>query len=105
VTTLAYGSRPHPALGRGAALSALVHVGLLAVLFLGVRFQSHPPAVVTVTLRIPTTAVEPIVSVVVMDVGLTTVTGPTVTSVLLQMSKPSELARQPKTFTLASVIP
>jgi colicin import membrane protein len=50
VTTLAYGSRPHPALGRGAALSALVHVGLLAVLFLGVRFQSHPPAVVTVEL-------------------------------------------------------
>jgi colicin import membrane protein len=50
VTTLAYGSRPHPALGRGAALSALVHLALLAVLFLGVRFQSHPPAVVNVEL-------------------------------------------------------
>ena len=42
-----------------------------------------PTDVVTVTLRMPTTAVEPIVNVVVIDVGLTTVTGPTVTSVLL----------------------
>jgi colicin import membrane protein len=32
------------------ALSALVHLVLLAVLFLGVRFQSHPPAVVNVEL-------------------------------------------------------
>jgi colicin import membrane protein len=31
-------------------LSALVHLALLAVLFLGVRFQSHPPAVVNVEL-------------------------------------------------------
>jgi len=38
------------ALGCERVQSALVHVGLLAVLFLGVRFQSHPPAVVTVEL-------------------------------------------------------
>ena len=45
-----YGSRPRPALGRAAALSALVHVGLVAVLVLGVRFQSKPPESVTVEL-------------------------------------------------------
>jgi hypothetical protein len=39
--------------------------------------------VVTVTLRAPNAAVELIVKFVVMDVGSTTVTGPTVTSVLL----------------------
>jgi len=50
VSTLAYGSPPHPALGRSASLSALVHLGLLAVLFVGVRFQSHVPAVVNVEL-------------------------------------------------------
>jgi len=50
VSTLAYGSPPHPALGRSASLSALVHLGLLAVLFVGVRFQSHAPAVVNVEL-------------------------------------------------------
>jgi colicin import membrane protein len=45
-----YGSRPRPALGRAAALSALVHVALIGVLFLGVRFQSSPPDTVTVEL-------------------------------------------------------
>jgi colicin import membrane protein len=45
-----YGSRPRPALGRAAALSALVHVALLVVLFLGVRFQSSAPETVTVEL-------------------------------------------------------
>jgi len=50
VSTLAYGSRPHPALGRAATLSALVHLALLVVLFLGVRFQNRPAAVVTVEL-------------------------------------------------------
>lgn len=45
-----YGSRPRPALGRAATLSALVHICLLAVLFLGVRFQSNPPDIVTVEL-------------------------------------------------------
>ncbi|MFN2645149.1 MAG: energy transducer TonB [Burkholderiales bacterium] len=46
----AYGSHPRPALGRAAVLSALVHLLLLSVLFFGVRFQSSPPAVVTVEL-------------------------------------------------------
>ena len=45
-----YGSRPRPALGRAATLSAVVHVCLIAVLFLGVRFQSNPPDTVTVEL-------------------------------------------------------
>ena len=46
----AYGSRGHPALGRSFVLSGFVHLMLLAVLFLGVRFQSSPPAVVNVEL-------------------------------------------------------
>jgi colicin import membrane protein len=45
-----YGSRPRPAMRRAAVLSAVVHIGLLAVLFFGVRFQSNPPATVTVEL-------------------------------------------------------
>jgi len=45
-----YGSRPRPALGRSATLSAVVHACLIAVLFLGVRFQSNPPETVTVEL-------------------------------------------------------
>jgi len=48
-----YGSRPRPALGRAAALSALVHVALIAVLFIGVRFQSSAPETVTVELWEP----------------------------------------------------
>jgi colicin import membrane protein len=45
-----YGSRPRPAMKRAAVLSALVHGCLIAVLFLGVRFQSNPPETVTVEL-------------------------------------------------------
>ncbi|HYY61661.1 MAG TPA: energy transducer TonB [Burkholderiales bacterium] len=45
-----YGSRPRPAMKRAAALSAVVHVCLVAVLFFGVRFQSNPPETVTVEL-------------------------------------------------------
>jgi colicin import membrane protein len=45
-----YGSRPRPAMRRAAVLSAVVHLCLLAVLFFGVRFQSNPPATVTVEL-------------------------------------------------------
>ena len=47
---LPYGSRARPALGRAAALSGLVHLVLLAVMVLGVRMQSNPPATVTVEL-------------------------------------------------------
>ena len=50
LTTGRYGSRPRPALGRAATLSVLVHACLIAVLFLGVRFQSNPPETVTVEL-------------------------------------------------------
>jgi colicin import membrane protein len=39
-----------PALGPAFALSALVHIVLVAVLFLGVRWQSHPPETVSVDL-------------------------------------------------------
>jgi colicin import membrane protein len=42
--------RSQPALAPSVALSALVHLLLIAVLFLGVRFQSHPPSTVTVEL-------------------------------------------------------
>ncbi len=45
-----YGSRGHPALGRSFVLSAIVHLLLATVMFLGVRFQSSPPAVVDVEL-------------------------------------------------------
>jgi len=50
LTTGRYGSRPRPALGRAATLSAVVHGCLIAVLILGVRFQSNPPETVTVEL-------------------------------------------------------
>ena len=42
--------RERPALAPSVALSALVHLALLGVMFLGVRFQSSPPAVVNVEL-------------------------------------------------------
>lgn len=42
--------RPQPAIAPSAALSAVVHLALLAVMFLGVRFQSSPPAVINVEL-------------------------------------------------------
>ena len=48
--TSRYGSRGHPAMGRSFALSSVVHLALLAVMFLGVRFQSSAPAVINVEL-------------------------------------------------------
>jgi colicin import membrane protein len=52
MSTLALGffHRPEHALGRSVALSAVVHIGLVLVLFLGVRWQSHAPDTVTVDL-------------------------------------------------------
>jgi colicin import membrane protein len=50
--TLSYGRR-EPALGPSVALSAFTHVVLIAVLFLGVRFQSSPPVTVEVELWEP----------------------------------------------------
>ena len=50
LTSGRYGSRPRPALASAATLSALVHGCLIAVLFLGVRFQSNSPETVTVEL-------------------------------------------------------
>lgn len=52
MSTLALGSfqRQEHALGRSFTLSALVHLGLVLVLFLGVRLQSHAPDTVTVDL-------------------------------------------------------
>jgi colicin import membrane protein len=51
--TLAYGNRREPALGPSLALSVLAHTILIAVLFLGVRFQSHAPETVQVELWEP----------------------------------------------------
>jgi len=48
--TLGFQSRAEHALGRSFVLAALVHIALAAVLFLGVRFQSHAPDTVTVDL-------------------------------------------------------
>lgn len=52
MSALALGSfrRQEHALGRSFTLSAAVHVGLVVVLFLGVRWQSHAPDTVTVDL-------------------------------------------------------
>jgi colicin import membrane protein len=52
MTTLALGfwQRPEHGMGRSFALSALVHIVLAAVLFLGVRWQVHAPETVTVDL-------------------------------------------------------
>jgi colicin import membrane protein len=63
---MTYGSR-EPGLARSLALSLVVHGLLLALLFFGVRFQSSPPASVTVELweaappppRPPAPVVEP----------------------------------------------
>ena len=47
---LAFAQRPEPALLRSFILAALMHGVLVAVLLVGVRFQSHPPATVEVEL-------------------------------------------------------
>ena len=47
---LAFPLRPEPALLRSFVLAALMHVALIAIMFFGVRFQSHPPATVEVEL-------------------------------------------------------
>jgi colicin import membrane protein len=48
--TLNVFDRPERGIGRAFVLSALVHIVLAAVLFLGVRWQVHPPDVVSVDL-------------------------------------------------------
>ena len=57
--------RSEHALGRSFALSAMVHIALAAVLFLGVRWQSHAPDTVTVDLveslpTVPAPAPKPV---------------------------------------------
>lgn len=47
---LMFEERPQPALGRSFALAALMHLALIAVMFLGVRWQSHRPDSVVVEL-------------------------------------------------------
>ena len=47
---LAFGARREPALLPAFVLAALVHLFLAAVMFLGVRWQSHPPETVVVEL-------------------------------------------------------
>jgi colicin import membrane protein len=61
---LGFFQRQEHAFGRSFALSAIVHIVLLAVLFFGVRWQSHAPETVTVDLvdsapPPPPAAVEP----------------------------------------------
>jgi colicin import membrane protein len=48
-----WGERPQPGYARSFALAFAIHAVLLAVMFLGVRFQSHPPETVTVELWEP----------------------------------------------------
>jgi colicin import membrane protein len=50
VLALGWGQRHDQALGRSFALSTFVHLALAAVLFFGVRWQSHAPDTVTVDL-------------------------------------------------------
>ncbi|HUQ76228.1 MAG TPA: energy transducer TonB [Burkholderiales bacterium] len=57
---LSHGRR-QPALGPAFALSALTHAVLVAVLFLGVRFQSSPPSIVSVELWEPPPPPAPVV--------------------------------------------
>ena len=47
---LAFPLRPEPALLRSFVLAALMHAVLIGIMFIGVRFQSHPPATVEVEL-------------------------------------------------------
>jgi colicin import membrane protein len=47
---LAFPLRREPALLRSFMLAAAMHAVLIAIMFLGVRFQSHPPATVEVEL-------------------------------------------------------
>lgn len=47
---LAFPLRREPALLRSFVLAAAMHAVLIAIMFLGVRFQSHPPATVEVEL-------------------------------------------------------
>ena len=42
--------REQPALGRSVALALAVHLVLLAILLVGIRWESHPPAAMTVEL-------------------------------------------------------
>ena len=42
--------REEPALGRSLVLALAVHVVLFAILFVGVRWESHPPAAMVVEL-------------------------------------------------------
>lgn len=54
MSSLAYFQvRPEPALGRSIVLALAVHAILLGVMFLGVRWQSHPAESVTVELWDP----------------------------------------------------
>jgi colicin import membrane protein len=61
--TLGFFQRHEHGMGRSFALSALVHVVLATVLFLGVRWQVHPPSTVEVELveapKPPPPKVEP----------------------------------------------
>ena len=50
MSTLAFPRHHDATLGRSFALAFLVHVVLLGVMFLGVRWQSHPPETVVVEL-------------------------------------------------------
>ena len=42
--------REQPALGRSLALALAVHLVLFAILFVGIRWESHPPAAMVVEL-------------------------------------------------------
>jgi colicin import membrane protein len=54
--------REQPALGRSIALALAVHLVLLAILFVGIRWESHPPAAMVVELwpAMPAPAQKPV---------------------------------------------
>ncbi|MGH8745492.1 MAG: hypothetical protein ACREUK_03260, partial [Burkholderiales bacterium] len=53
--------REQPALGRSVVLALAVHLVLLAILFVGIRWESHPPTAMVVELwpGLPTPKIEP----------------------------------------------
>jgi colicin import membrane protein len=57
-----FGEREQPALGRSIALALAMHLILLAMLFVGIRWESHPPAAMVVELwpAMPTPAQKPV---------------------------------------------
>jgi colicin import membrane protein len=61
VSAYALDQRPQPALVRSFVLAAIVHLALVAIMFLGVRWQMHPPETISVELWEPPPPPQPVV--------------------------------------------